>query len=179
MTAPTTSAPPTNASVAPSRAPEAAPLHAGAARLERVLRERRLPLVDGLRAIAVFVVVTHHFDEKLMPGAHGVTFFLVLSGFLITRLLREEWQRNGEIGIVSFYLRRMFRTFPAYYVCVFCAIAALVALHRPLTLGYVLAALTFNIDYFTAITAHFPSLIGQTWSLSVQENRARWRFGSR
>lgn len=89
--------------------------------------------LDGLRGIAAILVVLGHvelvkkscnfynvYDEGgpffLNLGSLAVTFFFVLSGFLITFLLLNEKQENGVINIKNFYLRRILRIWPVYYV---------------------------------------------------------------
>lgn len=86
----------------------------------------RIPCLDGLRAIAVLLVISEHlrYDSiagdylKWLPfdGRTGVALFFVLSGFLITLLLLDERARRGSIDLRRFYLRRSLRILPAYYV---------------------------------------------------------------
>lgn len=78
--------------------------------------------LDGLRAVAVALVIASHFLPTSMLngiewGIYGVTLFFVLSGFLITGILYEN--RGGSLKIVlwSFYVRRFLRIFPLYYLC--------------------------------------------------------------
>ena len=97
---------------------------------------RRLPGLDGLRAVAVGIVMVAHGNSSLpMRGAWtrdfwlffdngplGVMIFFVLSGFLITYLLKQEINRTGKIHLGLFYQRRVLRIFPAFYFflgCVF------------------------------------------------------------
>jgi peptidoglycan/LPS O-acetylase OafA/YrhL len=71
------------------------------------------PDIDGLRAIAVLsVIVFHAFPHKLPGGFIGVDIFFVISGFLITKIIRDELQ-NDSFSIFTFYLRRITRIFPA------------------------------------------------------------------
>ena len=72
--------------------------------------------LDGLRALAVSLVVFSHYGPSLVPGAYGVVLFFVLSGFLITRLLLREQRLSGGISLKRFYARRSLRIFPAFYV---------------------------------------------------------------
>lgn len=73
-----------------------------------------IPGLNGLRAIAVFIVIVAHFGiAKLIPGGFGVTTFFFISGFLITRLLIAEKKLNGKIGLKQFYIRRLIRLYPA------------------------------------------------------------------
>jgi peptidoglycan/LPS O-acetylase OafA/YrhL len=69
-------------------------------------------MLDGLRAVAVVLVIGIHVG-LLAAGYIGVDVFLPLSGFLITALLYEEWDRTGEISLRRFYERRVRRLLPA------------------------------------------------------------------
>src|SRR5690349_415513 len=73
-----------------------------------------IPALDGVRGICILAVVLHHLD---LPWFHvgflGVDVFFVLSGFLITTLLVQEWQTKGSIDLRRFYYRRVLRLMPA------------------------------------------------------------------
>jgi peptidoglycan/LPS O-acetylase OafA/YrhL len=75
------------------------------------------PSLDGLRAVAIALVVLHH-DRRLPGGFLGVDLFFVLSGFLITSILREEWEARGDVRLARFYGRRFLRLGPALVVFV-------------------------------------------------------------
>src|SRR5437868_9706074 len=77
---------------------------------------RNIPGLDGLRAIAVFLVIFYHFGFDIVDGGMGVEMFFVLSGFLITWLLLKENEQTGEVSFSLFYKRRTLRIFPAFYV---------------------------------------------------------------
>ncbi|MBS5194741.1 MAG: ribosome small subunit-dependent GTPase A [Morganella morganii] len=73
-----------------------------------------LPGLDGLRAIAVLLVIVYHFWPTVLPGGMiGVDIFFVISGFLITSLLLREGALNGRIALGSFWIRRARRLLPA------------------------------------------------------------------
>src|SRR5690606_7675020 len=73
--------------------------------------------VDGLRALAVLSVLLFHLDFSLVGGGYvGVDIFLVISGFLITLLLRKEVQATGILHLGEFYIRRVKRILPALVV---------------------------------------------------------------
>ena len=70
--------------------------------------------IDGLRAIAVLVVLLFHVGFSMFNGGYvGVDIFFVISGFLITRLLVDELNQSGKIDFRAFYLRRLRRLIPA------------------------------------------------------------------
>src|SRR3954471_23223764 len=84
----------------------------------------RVPALDGIRALAVLIVLVHHIPA-LVPawapalsrgGFLGVDAFFVLSGFLITALLLREHSSNGSVRFGSFYARRAARLLPALAV---------------------------------------------------------------
>ena len=64
------------------------------------------PALDGIRALAVFAVMLDHGGTRLVGGSIGVDVFFVLSGFLITSLLLEEWSLTTRIKLFEFYRRR-------------------------------------------------------------------------
>ena len=79
---------------------------------------RYMPALDGLRGIAILLVVGNHIPlrhfQSLLPGGFvGVDTFFVLSGFLITTLLIQEFERTGSISLRNFYIRRALRLGPA------------------------------------------------------------------
>src|SRR5262249_39885440 len=76
-----------------------------------------IPSLDGIRACSVMVVFAAHAGLRgLIPGDFGVTVFFFLSGHVITTLLRMEHEQTGVISFRSFYLRRVLRIFPPFYL---------------------------------------------------------------
>ena len=95
-----------------------------------VRRSLDIPSLDGLRALAVGIVFLAHagvvlrlpkLGQVTLPGEFGVTVFFFLSGYLITTLLRLEHARSGSISLRDFYLRRVLRIFPPFYLVFFLA----------------------------------------------------------
>src|SRR6266851_3132252 len=74
------------------------------------------PALDGLRGVCILAVLVFHAGVNSWMGVIGVDTFFVLSGFLITGLLLEEWDENGGISIKRFYARRALRLLPALVV---------------------------------------------------------------
>lgn len=76
-----------------------------------------VPALDGIRGLAVLMVLAYHGGHEVVVGAHlGVTVFFVLSGFLITSLLLDEGRLTGTIDVRRFYRRRVARLGPALAV---------------------------------------------------------------
>lgn len=83
-----------------------------------------LPAVDGLRAIAVLAVVAYHAGLPVAGGFVGVDVFFVISGYLITRILRDELAETGQISFAGFYARRARRILPALLAVVAVSVPA-------------------------------------------------------
>jgi peptidoglycan/LPS O-acetylase OafA/YrhL len=124
----------------------------------------RVPALDGLRAIAIAMVFAYHVDKGLAPaGFWGVILFFVLSGYLITRLLCAEMDRNGGVDIRSFYLRRALRLLPALIV------VCLVLLAIGTEWSKVAPTLGYYANY-ARIAGADVGLLTHTWSLAVEEH---------
>jgi len=98
-------------------------------------------------------------------GYLGVKVFFVISGFLITSLLLKEHAKNGQISLRAFYLRRVFRIFPASYA--FIAVMFLCAVFGLITLlpNDLLHANTYSMNYHRPHAWYMAHL----WSLAVEE----------
>ncbi len=140
---------------------------------------RYRPDIDGLRAVAVLGVLLYHLDVKLVPGGFaGVDVFFVISGFLITQLIRDELKSTGGLDFTRFYLRRVRRLFPALLLTVIavliCATAVFLPEHLERLGGASLHALLSlsnlffwsESGYFDADSRFKPLL--HTWSLGVE-----------
>jgi peptidoglycan/LPS O-acetylase OafA/YrhL len=138
------------------------------------------PDIEGLRGIAVLLVVLFHAGLPVSGGFVGVDVFFVISGFLITGLLLREHSRSGRVSYARFYARRVRRILPAAAAVLIVTLAAAYALVGPLDRPEVMAdgasaALSVaNVrfalaagDYFTTITQPSPFL--HFWSLAVEE----------
>ncbi|WP_127474129.1 acyltransferase family protein [Microbacterium sulfonylureivorans] len=136
--------------------------------------------LDGLRAIAVTLVVLYHlFPPALFPGGYvGVDVFFVISGFLITSLLLREHDTTGRISLGGFWKRRARRLIPALalVVTVCSTLAWIVGGDVLLRLGeQVLGALTFSYNWLSIageggyFGAAAPELFRNFWSLAVEE----------
>jgi peptidoglycan/LPS O-acetylase OafA/YrhL len=96
------------------------------AKRERTTGQRRsfyIVSLDGIRGIAFLDVFFAHLGlGNIIPGGFGVTVFFVLSGYLITTLLRLEYEESGKVDLKAFYLRRTFRILPLFYTVLTVAI---------------------------------------------------------
>lgn len=147
--------------------------------------------LDGLRAIAVLLVVLSHGSAKLLApktgltgaGGIGVGIFFVLSGYLITSLLLREHSNRGRISLRDFYVRRALRIWPLYYAVLLLYMVVLVHINsRPWgslwvsthTLQYAgyghvwWSYLVFAQNYISDIK-HVGLGLGVYWSLAIEE----------
>jgi peptidoglycan/LPS O-acetylase OafA/YrhL len=132
----------------------------------------RVPALDGLRAVAIAAVILFHYKNSLFPGGFvGVDLFFVISGYVVTRSLRDEFASSGRIGIGSFYVRRARRILPALLV----AIVGTLILEW-LTDGLsrsdwhaTLAVVASAFNWFLAWQHLYDSAFVHIWSLSLEE----------
>jgi peptidoglycan/LPS O-acetylase OafA/YrhL len=134
-----------------------------------------IPSLDGIRALAVLLVfLAHSGFEAIVPGGLGVTIFFVLSGYLISTLMRIEHASRGSVDFRNFYLRRLLRLMPPLLIVV--AITALLAdfgvIDGSFSAEGFLAALFYFGNYFL-ISQDFhgmPAGLGVVWSLAIEEH---------
>jgi peptidoglycan/LPS O-acetylase OafA/YrhL len=136
--------------------------------------------LDGLRAAAVAVVFLGHGLPPPFPGELGVTVFFFLSGYLITTLLRAEFERTGSISLRAFYARRVLRIFPPFYLALIgsTTLAAFGALGPArLDAPTLLSQAAYLSNYDIVAGEWIPGLpwggapgTGVYWSLAVEEH---------
>jgi peptidoglycan/LPS O-acetylase OafA/YrhL len=149
--------------------------------------------LDGLRFLCfllVFIYHTFHNQAELFESSQvfhflkkdifgngnlGVNFFFVLSGFLITFLLMEEKKMNSTINIRNFYIRRILRIWPLYFICV--AFGFFVYQHLVTLVGQDFTRKA-NIYYYLLFISNFDfiqsgapnaSMLGVLWSVAIEE----------
>jgi peptidoglycan/LPS O-acetylase OafA/YrhL len=137
------------------------------------------PDIQGLRGVSVLAVMVFHLAVGLPGGFVGVDVFFVISGFLMTGIMAEEFARRGTLSFALFYSRRIRRIFPALLVMIVLTTAlgyfllfpgdyeefARSGLYAALSLGNVF--FFFSTGYFD-IPAESKGLL-HTWSLGVEE----------
>jgi peptidoglycan/LPS O-acetylase OafA/YrhL len=134
----------------------------------------RRPALDGLRAVAVMLVIGVHVG-LLVAGYIGVDLFLALSGFLITALLYEQWERTGEISLGRFYERRARRLLPALVLLLAGFAVVTLVLHPfqvlwPLTRLIATTLLCAN-NWVSTLNPQHGSVLGAlspTWTLAQE-----------
>jgi peptidoglycan/LPS O-acetylase OafA/YrhL len=145
---------------------------------------KRLPALDLLRFIAVTAVIATHsyalsdyvygpwlsgISGFMRYGWIGVDLFFVLSGFLVSGLLFQEYQQTGSLRVKRFLIRRGFKIYPALYFLLLCSfiggiiIASVTGKPSQLSYKNYLAEIFFVQNYF-------PGVWSQTWSLAVEEH---------
>ena len=133
------------------------------------------PSLDGLRAVSFMLVFLAHAGlEHRIPGGFGVTTFFFLSGFLITSLMRVEARSAGTVSLRHFYLRRVFRILPPFYLVLTLStvLALLGVVPGALQLRPVMAlAMHFGNYWFVLHGADgVPAGTPVYWSLAVEEH---------
>lgn len=152
-----------------------------------------IPGLDGIRALAAFLVISTHWPNNMLSlkfGWIGVNMFFVLSGFLITRILVNQKQNTFRKFISDFYYKRALRIFPLYYAYLIVSFLLILIFthHLPQLLNYSdwragYAAVTHDFPYYLTYTynfkinlryfIHFPDssnrFFGHLWSLSLEE----------
>jgi peptidoglycan/LPS O-acetylase OafA/YrhL len=134
--------------------------------------------LDGIRACAVMLVFVAHAGLKgKVPGEFGVTVFFFLSGYLITTLLRVEHDQSGTISFRAFYLRRVLRIFPPFYLALAAATVLWLVGGLPngprFEAGGLLAQGFFLTNYFIVLHGWWDGHAPGTWifwSLAVEEH---------
>ena len=137
--------------------------------------------LDGIRALSVLAIIAFHTGLSSVPGGfYGVDAFFVLSGFLITSLLVEEWGGTGTIRLRRFWAGRARRLLPALFVLV--AVIGIVlavvpgVLATPHVVGDALSTVFYvsnwysihgGVTYFSLSSE--PSPLLHTWSLAIEE----------
>ena len=130
-----------------------------------------LPALDGLRAVSIVAVLARH-SGWLVGGYLGVDVFFVLSGFLITALLIDEYGRTGTITLRLFYARRALRLLPALGLFIVACEVVMLATAPPEFAPLLLqqgAAVLFYVANWAAISGVPMGVFRHAWSLAIEE----------
>jgi peptidoglycan/LPS O-acetylase OafA/YrhL len=147
---------------------------------QRSVSEKRLPQLDILRGIAILLVLGRHFPSFPIPaggdfplsvlnewtrfGWIGVDLFFVLSGFLVSGLLFDEYKKRGRLRLTRFFVRRGFKIYPAFYFLLL--VTAAFYHHRGIETRRLLTEALFVQNYFMGIS----NIWNHTWSLAIEEH---------
>lgn len=150
----------------------------------KIMKEKQIYLtgLNGLRAIAALSVVVAHISQEgiadfgfprlfdLPMAGYGVTLFFVISGFLITYLLINEIKKTKTVNVTKFYIRRILRIWPIYYLFILVAILVLTFLMQSQPI------LVPELWYYIFFAANFPFIaqngiliLVHYWSIGVEE----------
>ncbi|WP_428311591.1 acyltransferase family protein [Hydrocarboniphaga sp.] len=136
------------------------------------------PQLDGLRLLCVFITIFNHVPGGgagfvWINGTVGVDIFFALSGFLITTLLINEATNKPQISIRSFYIRRLFRIAPLYFIafalsCIAAIVLSQIGQPEKLEQMHVswLWITTFNREL---CPKECSSFFGHSWSIGIEE----------
>ena len=133
------------------------------------------PELDGLRGVAILLVLLHHAGIPSVRGGHiGVDIFFVLSGFLITALLWQEYEKYGRISLKNFYIRRLLRLTPALALLLGAFGIYTLATKSGPDLFKSGQAIVYSALYLSdfALAFDFAALgsLEHTWSLAIEEH---------
>lgn len=135
-----------------------------------------LPTLDGWRAVSILLVLISHGGlGHIIPGGFGVTIFFFISGFLITSLLINELQKNNDISLKKFYMRRFWRLSPPLFVYVAASLLFIYLVDGSIIIKEVFSAVFYFANYYS-IYWHFepmasgPSPLKILWSLAIEEH---------
>ncbi len=127
--------------------------------------------LDALRAVAILLVLGRHASVAEVwtrIGWCGVDLFFVISGFLISGLLFQEYKRFGDIRLKTFWLRRGLKIYPAFYVYTL-VLTLILASKMPGFPGANVPVRPLLMDA-TFLSSYFQGLSGHTWSLAIEEH---------
>jgi peptidoglycan/LPS O-acetylase OafA/YrhL len=144
------------------------------------MHHRFIPALDGLRAVAVLMVLFSHgypsleviglptFKAREQVGLFGVEIFFAISGYLITTLLLAEESRSGSANLAAFYKRRAFRILPAALVLISCiAFLSNYQIIPRVETSRIVSTILFMANYSTAESSYY---LAYFWSLAVEEH---------
>ena len=140
--------------------------------VESVYKLSYNPALDGLRGVAILLVILSHAHAPLFDGAFfGVDLFFVLSGYLITSLLLKEYRQHGKLDYWRFYRRRFFRLMPALalFLAAYCVFARFIWPDLTDIYSDALVSILYLADYGIAFFDS-PDTLLHMWSLSVEEH---------
>lgn len=111
---------------------------------------------------------TYVLAPLVRGGGHGVELFFVLSAFLISELLMRERAQTGGVHIKAFYIRRILRIWPLYFVFIFIVFLYEIA-HTDFPISYYVSLIFFVGNWYNVFYGVFFSATGHMWTVSIEE----------
>lgn len=138
---------------------------------------RYVPFLDGFRGCAILLVITGHlYRDFIRVALLGVTLFFFVSGFLITKLLIVEYYKKNTISLKDFYLRRVFRLYPALLFFLVVTIVFILLSGQKIIFPDIISGLFYFTNYYLVyfkpvlLAKGYPLVSEILWSLSVEEH---------
>jgi peptidoglycan/LPS O-acetylase OafA/YrhL len=133
-----------------------------------------IPEFDGIRGISILIVMIFHAKAPFLKGGYiGVDIFFVLSGFLITFILLNEYNKTDRIDLRLFYVKRVLRLAPALiFLLVFINLYSQIYLDNSAaksTFIDSIIVLFYSVNWSRAFGIHSPYYLAHCWSLSIEE----------
>lgn len=140
--------------------------------MKQILTNEYNPRLDGLRAIAILLVVFSHYSiPGFKGGGVGVDIFFVLSGFLITRVLIKGLEKKESLFL--FYWRRFLRLIPALaFLSLTIGLTSLISkdlISRTIAFQDIFTSFFYIANWTRAFSLGIPTLLGNCWSLAIEE----------
>jgi len=144
------------------------------------LSRKRVPNLDGLRGLAILLVLAHHVPTSSVDwvvrfqhhGSHGVSLFFVISGYIVMTLMLRELRKSGGIDVRGFLVRRILRLWPLYYLVLLveAGLVYVAQVYSPENQ----ALFTDNLACYVMYCSNWLKTSGQgpffvSWSLAVEE----------
>lgn len=149
-----------------------AKLFADITEVPAILQGAHYPSLDGLRGIAILMVIIYHFGANhffrpyyfLFSGELGVNIFFVISGFLITTLLLKEKLKYGKVSLRHFYSRRALRIIPVAYLF----LLVMIVLNSIYKLGLSGSNFAASFLFYKNLPYQSDFYTGHFWSLAAE-----------
>jgi peptidoglycan/LPS O-acetylase OafA/YrhL len=129
--------------------------------------------LDVLRCVAILLVLGFHFPYYALWGRLGwigVDLFFVLSGFLISGLLFQEYRKTGSISYKRFLIRRGLKIYPSFYLLIVMALVLSLLKHSAVLRAQALVSAVFAQGYYFGRFGGLYTILAPTWSLAVEEH---------
>lgn len=146
--------------------------------IECFRKEKQIPNLDGLRAVAILLVLVHHLPPIPLPflknfqlnAGSGVALFFIISGFLICTLALREVRETGKFSLWNFYVRRSLRLLPLYYavLAVVCFLVFYLNVYTPERRELFAEQLPSYLFYYSNLK-YIGGPFSLVWSLAVEE----------